>query len=53
MKRTGKKALILFVLILILAGAFGCATTTPTLGVGYHPPVTAHDRAGTGFGIGF
>ena len=52
MKRTGKKALMLFVVILILVGAFGCATTG-SIGVGYYTPVTPHERFGTGFGIGF
>jgi hypothetical protein len=51
-KRTGKKLVILFVLILTIVGALGCATT-PSVGVGYYTPVSPHDRYGTGFGIGF
>jgi len=52
MTRNMKKTVYVLVLLSLVAGAFGCATA-PSVGVGYNVPLTPHDKAGYGFGIGF
>jgi hypothetical protein len=52
MSRKVKKAFYAMALLILLVGCFACATTT-SVGVGYNVPMTPHDRAGYGFGIGF
>lgn len=47
-----KKTFYALMLLTILVGAFGCATTA-SLGLGYYVPVSPHGRAGIDFGIGF
>ncbi len=52
MTKKMRKAFFALVLLCILAGSSGCATT-PSVGVGYYVPMSPHDATGMGFGIGF
>ncbi len=52
MTRKIKKAFYALMIVFILAGSFGCATTA-SVGLGYHIPVSPHIGTGIYFGIGF
>jgi hypothetical protein len=47
-----KKTFYVLVLLTMLAGGVGCATTA-SVGLGYHAPISPHIGTGVDFGIFF